>query len=74
VSDAGGDYASAGEELRFAVSVAAFGMLLRRSAHAGAASLEDVLRWANESRGDDPGGYRQEFVGLVRKALAIDGR
>jgi Ca-activated chloride channel family protein len=52
-------------DLRFAASVAAFGMILRESEHRGSATLDDVLTLAGRSIGRDVGGYRKEFVRLV---------
>ncbi len=52
-------------DFRFATAVAAFGMLLRDSPHAGAYSLDDVIRLAGRSRGADERGYRAEFVRLA---------
>ncbi|HED65151.1 MAG TPA: DUF3520 domain-containing protein, partial [Planctomycetes bacterium] len=58
----------ASEDLRFAASVAAFGMLLRGSRFAGSATLEDVMSWTARSLGADPFGYRAEFLDLVDRA------
>ncbi|MAF64844.1 MAG: hypothetical protein CMJ84_04200 [Planctomycetes bacterium] len=65
VSDAGGSFFEADGELRFAASVAAFGMLLRGSQHLGKTTLDEVADWALESTGDDPGGYRAGFLELI---------
>jgi Ca-activated chloride channel homolog len=59
--------------LRFASAVAAFGMLLRESEHRGSASWETVRRLVADSGGDDPEGYRAEFLGLVARAEALVG-
>ena len=53
-------------DLRFASAVAAFGMILRESEHCGDFRLSDVIELANGARGDDPQGYRGEFVRLVQ--------
>jgi Ca-activated chloride channel homolog len=55
-------------EARFAVSVAAFGEILRGGRHTGTFSYDDVVRVATAARGDDPYGYRAEFINLVRAA------
>ncbi|HEY3452365.1 MAG TPA: VWA domain-containing protein [Myxococcales bacterium] len=60
-------------ELRFAASVAAFGMLLRDSPNKGAANFDLVLSLAEQARGQDPGGYRGEFAELVRGAARLKG-
>jgi Ca-activated chloride channel family protein len=55
-------------EARFATAVAAFGEVLRGGRYVGAFSYDDVLRLALTARGDDPFGYRSEFLQLVRAA------
>ena len=52
-------------DFRFATAVAGFGMLLRGSPHAGAFTLDDVVKLAERGKGDDPRGYRGEFIRLV---------
>ena len=52
-------------DFRFASAVAGFGMLLRDSEHAGDLTLGDVVTLAENARGDDPRGYRGEFIRLV---------
>ncbi len=52
-------------DFRFAAAVAGFGMLLRDSEHTGDLTLGDVVGLAEKSRGDDPRGYRGEFIRLV---------
>ena len=52
-------------DFRFAAAVAGFGMLLRDSDHAGILTLDDVVTLAEEGKGDDPRGYRGEFIRLV---------
>ncbi len=52
-------------DFRFAAAVAGFGMLLRDSEHAGELALGDVVRMAEKGKGDDPRGYRGEFIRLV---------
>ncbi len=56
---------------RFAAAVAGFWMILRDSPHRGQATLDSILRLAEASLGRDEGGYRAEFVELVRKASTI---
>ena len=52
-------------DFRFAAAVAGFGMLLRDSEHAGNLTLGEVVRMAETGQGDDPRGYRGEFIRLV---------
>ena len=61
-------------DVRFAAAVAAFGMILKDSPYKGNATLEWVLDTASGSAGPDRGGYRDEFVSLVRKAIALSDR
>jgi Ca-activated chloride channel family protein len=61
-------------DFRFAAAVAGFGQLLRDSEHKGALTYDQVLAQAESALGDDPFGYRAEFVKLVRNARAITGR
>ena len=68
VIDRGAEYAEATDDYQFASAVAAFGMLLRDSPHQGTASFDAVLELAQGGMGDDPGGYRAEFLELVRTA------
>ena len=53
---------------RYAASVAAFGMLLRDSAHAGNADFSMVKALAEGAESRDPHGYWREYVGMVRQA------
>ncbi|MES2554947.1 MAG: von Willebrand factor type A domain-containing protein [Bacteroidota bacterium] len=58
-------YAQAPENCKFALSVAAYGMILRGSEHKGTASFDMVLQLANTAISNDPSGYRAGFVELV---------
>ena len=72
--DATTAFARASADFRFAAAVAQFGMILRGSPHRGIATLGDVAAWAAAAAttpADDPGGYRGEFVELVRKAQTL---
>ena len=55
------------DDLRFAASVASFGMLLRDSEYQGNTSAAQVLEQARAALGNDVGGYRAEFVRLVER-------
>ena len=55
-------------ESRFAAAVAGFGQLLRGGRYTGDYGYDDVIALAQDARGDDPFGYRAEFLGLVRLA------
>ena len=60
--------AAASPEVRFSVAVAAFGQLLRGQPYLKSFGYDDVSALANSAKGNDPFGYRAEFVGLVRLA------
>jgi Ca-activated chloride channel family protein len=66
--DRGGAFEQASADLRFAGAVAAFGMVLRNSEYKGEATLPLVAKIAAGALGQDRGGYRAEFLDLVRKA------
>jgi hypothetical protein len=58
-------------DLRFAAAVAAYGMILRGSDQRGEATLPLVAKIAASGLGRDDGGYRAEFLDLVRKAESL---
>ncbi|MFO1489733.1 MAG: von Willebrand factor type A domain-containing protein [Kiritimatiellia bacterium] len=60
-------------DFRFAAAVAAFGQRLRGTTHLGSYSYDQILALAEPARGDDPLGYRAEFLKLVRNAKALAG-
>jgi Ca-activated chloride channel family protein len=61
-------FAEASADFKFAAAVASFGLILRDSPHRGQATLGAVLELANAGLAADAGGYRAEFVELVRRA------
>jgi len=69
--DEGKSFADASADFKFAASVAAFGMILRDSPYKGAATLPDVEHWAQAGLEQDAGGYRSEFLLLVKRATEI---
>ncbi len=64
----------AGENIRFAASVAEWAMLLRNSEHKGNANYTEVLRMAREAKGADIEGYRAEFIRLVELSELLDAK
>jgi Ca-activated chloride channel family protein len=58
-------FADASENFRFSAAVAEFGMILRKSPEKGDATMEHVVATARSARGEDPHGYRAEFVSLA---------
>ena len=67
-ADAFASVDSAPREARFAAAVTGFGQLLRGGRHTGDYGYDDVIALAQGARGDDPFGYRAEFINLVRIA------
>ena len=61
-------FEEAPQEARFATAVAGFAELLRGGKHTGRFGYDDVVRVAQGAKGDDPYGYRAEFVNLARAA------
>jgi Ca-activated chloride channel family protein len=60
-------------DVQFSTAVAGFAQLLRGSPYTGAVGFEEIIRQAQATKGDDPFGYRTEFVQLARKALVAKG-
>ena len=61
-------------DLRWAAAVAEFAMLLRDSPHRGRANYRDCLARARSARGEDHQGYRAEMIGLMERAVELDGK
>ena len=55
-------------EARFSTAVATFGQIMKGESYTQGYTLDDVLALAQGARGDDPFGYRAEFLNLVRLA------
>ena len=55
-------------EARFSTAVAAFGQIMKGESYTQGYTLDDVLALAQGARGDDPFGYRAEFLNIVRLA------
>ncbi|MGX5720657.1 vWA domain-containing protein [Shinella zoogloeoides] len=72
-ADAVPDVSAASADVRFSVAVAAFGQKLK-----GVTALQDyaygsILGLAEAARGNDPFGYRAEFLKLVQLARGLSG-
>lgn len=59
-------FAAAPDDFRFAASVALFGMLVKNSAYKGEGDIRMVTNIAKRSMGPDKGGYRAEFLKLIK--------
>lgn len=58
-------------DFKFVSAVAAFGMKLRESAHSGDADWDWIIETATTSQGVDADGFRNEFIGLAKRARMI---
>jgi len=56
------------KDFEFIQAVVEFGLILRQSKYAGSANYDEILKRAQSAKGDDPFGYRGEFIMLVEKA------
>lgn len=68
VLDRGNAIENASDNLKFASSVAEFGLLLRNSRYKGTSSFGNLTTRAENSVGSDLKNYRHDFLDLVRKA------
>ena len=73
ITDTKADFKTASENLRWAASVASFGMAMRDSSYRGTASLDDIKSWAGEAKGSDGEGQRAELLTLIDKFAALNG-
>ncbi len=64
-------FSGSSPDFQFAATVASFGMILRNSQHRGSGSLEWVAATAARNIGNDRGGYRIEFLDLIRCAKTL---
>jgi Ca-activated chloride channel family protein len=74
IVDQGKALADASGDFRFAAAVACFGMVLRESEHKGECTYDLALELGRAGLGQDPSGYRGEFLKLVQLAKALPGR
>lgn len=74
VSDSHVPYGKATADFKFAASVALFGMILRDSPHKGTGTIEAAEELAREGLSKDMGGYRAEFVELIKQAKSVSTR
>jgi len=74
VKDSDKSYARASTDFKFAAAVAEFGMLLRHSPYCGDATMDSAWEHAKSGLGNDPEGYRAEFLTLVETASRLAGK
>lgn len=60
--------AKTSDDFRFSAAVAGFGMLLQHSPYKNTLTYQGILQLARQSIGQDPEGYRLEFIRLVEAA------
>lgn len=60
------------EDMRFRAAVAAYGQKLRGSEYLNNASWQQIKQWAQKAKGEDPQGYRAEFIRLIGLAKDLD--
>ena len=67
-----GEIASTSNTYRFSAAVAGFGQLLRGGEYVGTLDFHAVEQLAVNARGEDPSGYRGEFLSLLRTARVLE--
>jgi Ca-activated chloride channel family protein len=70
-SDSLKNFESANSDTRFAVTVAAAGMMLKKSETVSDMKWNQIIKQAKASKGSDKSGYRAEFINLIEKAELI---
>ncbi len=63
---------NASQNFNFAMAAAMFGQLLRDSDFTGNAKYSDVINLARKGLGNDPNGYRHEFIRLVEAVEQLE--
>jgi Ca-activated chloride channel family protein len=53
--------------MRFAVSVAALGLMLKESEYKGKLDYPMILEWAEDAVSYDPFGFKNEFIDIIKK-------
>lgn len=59
------------DNFRFAAAVAEFGMVLRKSEFRQSSNYEHAWKLAKGSMGEDPEGYRSEFLKMIKNAESL---
>lgn len=60
------------EDMRFRAAVAAYGQKLRGSEYLNNTSSQQIKQWLQKAKGEDPQGYRAEFIRLIGLAKDLD--
>ena len=65
------EVSGASEDAQFAIAVAGFGQALRENPRLGDWGISEAIALANSAKGEDPFGYRQEAIQLMRIAESL---
>ena len=60
------------EHVRFAMSVAQFGLAMRKSEYINTYQMNDLIQLAESSKSHDPEGYKAECIRLMKSAQLMD--
>ncbi len=60
------------ENLRFATTVAAFALLMRKSQYIKNVTYDDVISWANKAKTYNPHYYKDGFIEVVKKVKELN--
>jgi Ca-activated chloride channel family protein len=59
------------KDFEFVQAVLEFGLVLRESQYRGSANFEHIIEQASRVKGDDPFGYRTEFIKIVEQTRIL---
>lgn len=62
---------STSDNFRFSAAVAEFGLMLRNSEFKENSNYQQIISLAKSAKGNDPNGYRSEFVNLVSSTTLL---
>ncbi len=65
---------NASDDARFSIAIAGFGQLLSGSDYLGGWGYAEAIALANQTKGDDPFGYRAQAVTLMRLAESLSAQ
>lgn len=65
---------NASYNFKWSAAVAGFGMMLRESEFVGDFGLDELIKLAEESKGEDKEGYRLEFINLLKTQSVLAKR
>ena len=68
------ELAKTSDNFRWSAAVAGFGLSLRNSPFKGGINYNMIRKLAKSAKGEDPNGYRKEFIDLVDKAERLNNK